>query len=507
LGSSAPRSDDARHGDPARIAAALERAVAVELPPALPRQRWFGAKGRAITGARLRDCGALGERAWLTLIDVTYAEGPDETYAIALTLGGDGTTSSLSLTLDLGEMPTWATDAFDHPEFCLELLTAFERDARVPTVRGGSVRFVRTDRFPRPDPLASRAPRRLTGEQSNTSVVYGGLLIVKALRKVQPGPNLDYEVGEFLTSRARFPHVPPLAGAIEYVPAVGEGTTLGMLQRFVPSHGDGWSWVLDQLTKLQPDQSDDASEQVFRGLSRLGVVTAALHGALASDARDRAFAPEPLTAEDATAWGERVAEDVRRTCAGVRARLSALPREIADDARTLLASEQTLGARARDLRALGAEQCAKIRVHGDYHLGQTLRTDAGFVILDFEGEPARPIAERRRKQCVLVDVAGMLRSLDYAVHTALSPTGAPSQAGERWVRRATAAFLEGYLDEIARVPARLLPASPSGFSRALAVFELDRALYEVRYELDNRPTWLGIPLRGLARLLARERAS
>jgi maltose alpha-D-glucosyltransferase / alpha-amylase len=507
LGSSGPRSDEARPGDPSRIAAALERAVAGELPAALPRQRWFGAKGRAITGARVRDYGAVGERAWLTLIDVTFAEGPDETYAIALSLGDGETTSGLSLTLDLDGTPTRATDAFDHPGFCLELLTAFEREATVPTVRGGSIRFVRTEGFPRLDPAASRAPKRLTGEQSNTSVVYGTLLIMKALRKVQPGLNLDYEIGEFLTSRARFPHVPPLAGAIEYAPAAGEGTTLGLLQRFVPSHGDGWSWVLDQLRKLQPDQAPEASEHVFQALSRLGVVTAALHGALASDARDPAFAPEPFTAEDATAWGERVTEGVRRTCAAVRARLSTLPREIADDAATLLASEQALGERARDLQALGDERCAKIRIHGDYHLGQTLRTDAGFVILDFEGEPARPVAERRRKQCVLVDVAGMLRSLDYAVHTALAPMGVPSHTGERWVQRATASFLEGYLDEIARVPARLLPASPSGLSRALAVFELDRALYEVRYELDNRPTWLGIPLRGLARLLARERAS
>jgi maltose alpha-D-glucosyltransferase/alpha-amylase len=507
LGSSGPRSDGARHGDPAGITAALERAVAAELPLALPRQRWFGSKGRAITGARLRDCGALDDRAWLTLVDVTFAQGPDETYAIALILDAEGTgTGVLSLTLDLDGTPTRAADAFDHPGFCLELLTAFERDSALPTVRGGSIRFVHTDRFPRLAPAASLAPRRLSGEQSNTSVVYGDLLIMKALRKVQPGPNLDYEVGDFLTFRG-FPHVPQLAGAIEYVPASGEATSLGMLQRYVSSHGDGWSWALDQLRRLQPEQMDDGSEPVFPQLLRLGVVTAALHGALASDARDLAFAPEPLTAEDATAWGERVAEDVRRTCGAVRARLGALPREIEDDARTLVASERALIARARDLRALGAEQCAKIRIHGDYHLGQTLRTDAGFVILDFEGEPARPIAERRRKQCVLVDVAGMLRSLDYAVHTALSPTGAPSDAGERWVRRATASFLEGYLDEIARVPTRLLPASPSGFSRALSVFELDRALYEVRYELDNRPTWLGIPLRGLARLLARERAS
>ncbi|HKQ66339.1 MAG TPA: hypothetical protein VJZ73_15105, partial [Methylomirabilota bacterium] len=389
--------------DPARIAAALERAIAVELPPALPRQRWFGDKGRAITGARLRDCGALGARAWLTLVDVSFAEGLDATYAVPLVLDRDEAAGALTLSLDLDGAPTRVIDAFDHAGFNVEVLTAFERAASVPTMRGGSVRFVRTERFPRLDAAALRAPRRLTGEQSNTSVVFGDQLIMKALRKVQPGPNLDYEVGEFLTFRARFPHVPPLAGGIEYVPAAGESTTLGLLQRFVPSHGDGWSWVLAQLRQPHPTEADDASEHVVRELSRLGVVTAALHGALASDRSDRAFAPDPLTTADAASWGERVADDTRRTCAAIRARLGALPREVADDARTVLAGEGTLSARARELRALGEEECAKIRVHGDYHLGQTLRTDGGFVILDFEGEPARPVAERRRKQCVLVD--------------------------------------------------------------------------------------------------------
>ena len=508
MASSAPRSDGARHGDPARIVAALERALAAELPPALPRLRWFGDKGRTIAGVRLRDCGALGDRAWLTLVDVTFVQGPDETYAVPLVLGGDGGASStLSMTLDLDGVPARAVDALDDPTVCLELLTLFERGASLTTVRGGTIRFVRTERFPRLERVASIVPRRLTAEQSNTSVVYGDLLVMKALRRVKPGITLDYEIGAFLTFRARFPHVPPLAGAIEYLPADGEVTTLGLLQGFVANHGDGWSWVGGHLRQLPPERIDELSEPVFHELARLGGVTGALHVALASGAGDPGFAPEPLTAEDAAEWSERIAADIRRTCEAIQARLPSLPREIADDARTLLAGAPALLARVPDVQALADERCVKIRIHGDYHLGQTLRTDAGFVVLDFEGEPARPLAERRRKQCVLVDVAGMLRSLDYAVHATLPPTSATTHAGERWVRRASASFLEGYRDAVAGAPARLLPPSPSAFSRALSVFELDKALYEVRYELDNRPTWLGIPLRGLARLLARERAA
>jgi len=472
----------------------------------LPRQRWFGDKGRSIAAVNLRDCGAFGDRAWLVLVTVAFTDGVDETYAIPLVLDGAAVSpDALEATLELDGATTRAGDAFDQPGFCLELLTAFERDAAVPTAHGGVVRFVRTDRY---SPLRGDgplAPRRLTTEQSNTSVAYGSRLILKWLRRVKAGTNLDREVGSFLTLQARFPHVPPLAGAIEYVSAAGEVTTLGVLQGFVANQGDGWSWIVGHLRQLPPARVDELSGPVFQELSGLGAVTGALHGALASDAESSDFAPEPITDADVTAWISRVAADLGRTSDVVRARLADLPREIENDARALLAGQAALRARADDLRALGVERCMKIRVHGDYHLGQALRTAPGFVLLDFEGEPDRPLAERRRKQSSLVDVAGMLRSLDYAVHAALSPASAP--AGEPWVRRASAAFLAGYLAELGRFPARLVPASRSTLARALAVFELDKALYEVRYELDHRPAWLAIPLRGLTRLLAREQTA
>jgi maltose alpha-D-glucosyltransferase / alpha-amylase len=472
----------------------------------LPRQRWFGDKGRSIAAVNLRDGGAFGDRAWLVLVTVAFTDGVDETYAIPLVLDGAAVLpDALEAMLELDGTTTRAGDAFDQPGFCLELLTAFERDAAVPTAHGGVVRFVRTDRY---SPLRGDgplAPRRLTTEQSNTSVAYGGRLILKWLRRVKAGTNLDREVGSFLTLQARFPHVPPLAGAIEYVSAAGEVTTLGVLQGFVANQGDGWSWIVGHLRQLPPAPVDELSGPVFQELSGLGAVTGALHGALASDAESSDFAPEPITDADVTAWISRVAADLGRTGDVVRARLADLPREIENDARALLAGQAALRARADDLRALGVERCMKIRVHGDYHLGQALRTAPGFVLLDFEGEPDRPLAERRRKQSSLVDVAGMLRSLDYAVHAALAPASAP--AGEPWVRRASAAFLDGYLGELGRFPARLVPASRSTLARALAVFELDKALYEVRYELDHRPAWVAIPLRGLTRLLAREQTA
>jgi len=505
MASRAPRSDGGPRVDPARVASALGRAVAAELPALLPRQRWFGDKGRSIAAVSLRDCAVVADRAWLVLVTVAFTDGADETYAIPLVLDEADAPDSLGVALELDGTTTRAGDAFRRPDFCVALLTAFERDAAMPTSGGGAVRFVRTGRYASLRGAAPLVPRRLTAEQSNTSVAYGDRLILKALRRVKAGLNLDREVGSFLTLRAGFPHVPPLAGAIEYVSAAGEATTLGVLQGFVANQGDGWSWIVGHLGRLPPARLDELSGPVFEELSGLGAVTGALHGALACDTEDSDFAPEPIAGTDVTAWISRITGDLGRTCAAVRARLADLPQELEADARAVLAGEAILRARAGDLQALGAERCVKIRVHGDYHLGQILRTATGFVLLDFEGEPDRPLAERRRKQSGLVDVAGMLRSLDYAAHAALSGASAP--AGERWVRRASAAFLDGYVAELGRGPSPLVPASRSALARALAVFELDKALYEVRYELDHRPAWLAIPLRGLARLLAREQTA
>jgi maltose alpha-D-glucosyltransferase/alpha-amylase len=245
----------------------------------------------------------------------------------------------------------------------------------------------------------------------------------------------------------------------------------------------------------------DFSAGTVAGLRLLGALTGALHAALAGAPDDPAFAAEPISSEDVARWTGRIAADLGLTLEMLRASLPTLPAPARGRGQALLAAGPALHAPLDGLAPLALEGCCKLRVHGDYHLGQTLRTDDGFVILDFEGEPVRPPEERRARQCALKDVAGMLRSFDYAVATALGEEEAPSAVGDAWRRLAVEAFLDGYLPAAAKAPVRLAPLARPALDRALAVFELDKALYEVRYELDHRPAWVDVPLRGLARLL------
>jgi maltose alpha-D-glucosyltransferase/alpha-amylase len=246
----------------------------------------------------------------------------------------------------------------------------------------------------------------------------------------------------------------------------------------------------------------EAAAPVLEAVGRLGALTAELHGALASVSDDPAFAPEPITAADATRWAGRIAEDLARTTALVRARRATLPPAVAPRAEALLECEETLTARLDDLGLLVGAGCVKIRVHGDYHLGQVLVVDDGFVILDFEGEPGRPLAERRAKRCAAVDVAGMLRSFEYAGSAArASAPAAPDHWTRWWVDIATRAFLDAYDGVASRLACRLLPASRADAARVRSVLELDKALYEVRYEIDRRPAWVGVALDGVARAL------
>jgi trehalose synthase-fused probable maltokinase len=519
---SRPRRSSRAGPPPAAAAAALDRFAAEHGPAVLPRQRWFGSKGRRIASVTMRDAASLGAQApgaWLTLLDVQFERGPGETYLVPLLVQANGPAEAEALgRVDTGGAPVRVTDAFDDPAFTGALLGGFTERLTLPS-RRGTVRFVRTAAFPAGAAAGGLAPRRLGAEQSNTSVAYGDALILKVFRRVEPGTNPEHEVTGFLTTRARFPHVPPLAGAVEYLPTGGDPVTLAVLHRFTPNRADGWTWVLEHLGRLhdfvatrarhEPLGAErlgqlvrDFSAGMLTATRRLGTRTGGLHAALASEPGDPAFAPEPITAADVAQWAARIASDLALTLEALGTRLADLPPPVRACAKAMLADPSGLRASLGGLEALTAEGCHKIRVHGDCHLGQTLRTDDDFVIIDFEGEPARPLAERRAKHCALRDVAGIVRSLDYAAATALAGEAEVGAAGGIWRRLAADAFLEGYLAEVARAPVRLVPASRAALARALTPFALAKALYEVRYEIDHRPAWVAIPLRGLHRLRA-----
>jgi maltose alpha-D-glucosyltransferase/alpha-amylase len=427
----------------------------------LPRQRWFGAKSHRIGGASVADAVPVGPGV-LLLADVELDGGGRERYAVPLLAGGE------------------IRDALGDVEFCRALVTLLARASAVEGERG-EIRGVPAagllERWAS-GPPADLTVRRIGGEQSNTSVVIGEAFMLKHFRKLADGVNPEAEVTRFLTEHTAFRHTPRLAGHLEYRDARGGTTTLAVLQALVPDAVDGWQWVLARL------REPDGAAVAVTALRRLGECTGELHRALASDAGDAAFAPEPITVADVAAWAEAVAGQLAAARAALHGERVAV---------------EPAAVRGGLAHLVGRQ---KIRHHGDFHLGQTLYrpTASDWMIIDFEGEPLRPLDERRRKHAAPRDVAGMLRSIDYAAVSALSPDAPSARA---WQDDASRAFVEGYRRVTA--DAAFLPRSDAAFGDVVAVFELEKAAYEIVYEANNRPDWIAIPERGLVSAAARLR--
>ncbi|MBV9684782.1 MAG: phosphotransferase, partial [Solirubrobacterales bacterium] len=322
------------------------------------------------------------------------------------------------------------------------------------------------------------APVRLMGvEQSNSSIVFDERVVLKAFRKLEPGLNPELEVLRFLTYRG-FPNIAALYGWYDYE-GQAFAATLGVAQAFLPDAVGGWELALEEIAT--------APEAFLERLGGLGVVTAQLHNTLASDATDPAFSPEDPSQESLSLLTATVDEDIERIFLRLpdgAPRLAPIAGR-GQDVRERLAARAQIGVAGR-----------VIRTHGDYHLGQTLHTPRGWVIIDFEGEPARPLPERRQKRSPLRDVAGMLRSFAY-VTSAVEILGG-QQASEGYEERMREQFLNSYF---AAVDPTLMPAGEAAVNNLLSIFELEKAIYELRYELDNRPDWVAIPVAGIVRLL------
>jgi trehalose synthase-fused probable maltokinase len=456
----------------------------------LPSRRWFGRKSRTIQSIGVVDEAILhdGPPALVFCIAaVAFADAAMDLYSLPLLVDPDGTTR----------------DALDEAErlgLLGELMTHGE------TFKGTSGVF----HFGGPglDPLAppGARTRRVAAEQSNSSVVLDNSVIVKLFRRVQSGPNPDLELSRLLTSEG-FESIPPHVGEILYEGEIdGEKVEidLGVAQQYVRDGRDGWAETLAGVRALldeahgSGDDPDDvvtpAAAKSLDELARLGEVVASLHVVLAREELEPDVVAEPVTQHDVKGWVQRV-----------RNQLDAV---VAAGALELEGNRDAIEARLEELTALD-DVGLKTRVHGDLHLGQVMLAPRGWLILDFEGEPARPLSERRAKQSPLLDVAGMLRSFDYAGCAALFERSRPGShewtKDERWVDAWQSHARQRFLNEYLRTSHEggFLPSERSAQAAILEVFEIDKALYEIAYELDHRPEWAHIPRRGLEQILSR----
>jgi maltokinase len=435
-------------------------------------RRWFGSKARDVASIHVLDVVAVhdGPPALSSaLVEARYPGGTHDVYQLLLGVGSNG--GDDAIIDDVRGVTVY--DAFADPRAC-ELLGGLLREGAELHGEHARVEFHWLEGVEPPRPGADVRP--IGAEQSNTSIVFDDKLVLKAFRRVEAGDNPELEMLRFLSERD-FPHVAELGGWYQYEGELMDAT-FGVVQRFVPNARDGWELALDEL-------GDDPERFVAR-LRDLGAVIGRMHTVLASDPTDPAFAPEDPSDESLALLTATIDEEIERL-------FLELP-EI--DAVAPIAGH---AAEVRDRLQLLSHVGARgklIRTHGDLHLGQTMLGDEGWVVLDFEGEPARPLLERRRKRSPLRDVAGMLRSFAYAASASELQRGVTAPEG--WEERARESFLAGYLEAVDSV---LMPPGEPPTRTMLSIFELEKAVYELRYELNNRPDWVGIPVAGIARLL------
>jgi len=549
------------------------------LVPFLERQRWFGGKARELMRARFADWATLrngAHPAFLTIVEAEYSDGGRERYVLPLAMSSDREARTIEETYPgallariTGARKGALYDGLFDDGTCRTLLASIQEE-RTVAMRHGVVQADNIDLTPQRAAADTLTPIvRSAAEQSNTSVRFGKRLILKMFRRVEPGPNPDVEIGEYLTER-HFARVPPLVGSISYaqaglprpqgsgLPATNAGlpatnaadavrvfsdapampASLAMLQEYVWNQGNAWQVTIDELGRYfervagQPLPADagagaanawafgraaeppasvnEAIRAYLATADILGRRTGEMHVTLADNTANPAFAPEPLTKEDIKRLIDVMRNRAQEHLNLLEAVAPRLDERVQGDARRVLEQRDELLHQFEELRGLTTAS-ARIRCHGDYHLGQVLVTEGDVVILDFEGEPARPLEERRAKCSPLRDIAGMLRSFSYAALTAVGaatetrPEDARRLApwAEFWETWVSAAFLRAYL--AATRDAAFLPA-PRDLDMLLRTFVLDKALYELAYELNNRPAWVHIPLAGIMQLRPRTTA-
>ncbi len=502
---------------------AFERTTA---PRFIPSQRWFAGKGKKIQGAKLVDFATMKGRSGrneflLPLVRVEMDGGENQTYSIPLALD-EGREDESLLPYAVARVRRGAKvgllyGAGSSDDFALSVLDAIRRSAEIPTSEGGRLRFAPTSALTDYADVEAGDVKRLSAEQSNTSIALGEHLILKLYRRLQPGTHPEVEVGRFLTETAGYAHTPALLGSIELVSGDGTPTAVAVLQRFVRNQGDAWSWSIDTLkreldtaalvTNREGASIEEALANYLQTVRTLGQRTGELHLAFASPTDDPAFAVEELTRDDVRI----AADDAKAQAERAWAAMSRLAGNASETARSVI---EALAPRRKEcldlikrlsIKPVGA---VKTRVHGDYHLGQVLIVQKDVMIVDFEGEPSRPAEERRLKSSPLRDVAGMLRSFAYMADTASRSVEQRVVAGE-WHRvtelaeasrrLVEAAFVEAYDAAVRGTPVWVEDETTR--RSLLQLHLLGKALYEINYEADHRPDWIETPVRGVLSIL------
>jgi maltose alpha-D-glucosyltransferase / alpha-amylase len=516
------------------------------IPAFLQNCRWFGGKAKTIVVARITDIEVLptaNGKTRLVTINVSYDDDLEEDYLFPLSfyftdwdrISDDISSSKILARVQIGLEEGILYDATYDPVFMEDCIYCIghpdmesKKKSQLRGIPGKSLQGWIDGSLPIP------RPKLLKKEQSNTSFVYGDDYIFKLYRRRRDGINPEVEMIRFLTEDAGFTHIAPFSGLIERNSPNSSPVTIGLLQSFVQHIDDGWTYSLEKagycFSHLPPDTpgkvkirppsisiraenppglpspnlEDWIGEEYLGDVELLGRRTAQLHQALASKSEIAAFAPEPYSLSDRVEHLRSSLSLLKETLLILEKTENQLPPEIRTEAMRLREKSSTIIDQLHQITDCNFPGM-KIRIHGDYHLGQILRTEDDFVIIDFEGEPARSIAERRRKRSPLIDVAGMIRSFHYAAYGAIFLDGDPnperintlSPRAEDWYHTVSDVFLRSYLETIFRGKVNLLPSNPEDLKRLLEVFLLEKAIYELNYELNNRPDWVIIPLRGI----------
>ena len=516
-------------------------------------QRWFGGKGREIKEATFIETVPVSfdsVRACITQVQIEYNEHDPEIYLLPLAFAtGDeaeeirksspgAILAELSIQEKENSMEGVLYDAVLDKDFCKSLIDMIARRRQVRGLSGDLIAAPARALRNGMSEATKLEVASMRAEQSNSSVVFGDQLIFKLFRRTEEGTNPDLEIGQFLTERIGFAHTPPVAGSIEYRTKGGQSAAVGILQRYIPNEGDAWRHTLDQLSQYldravtrSADEVKDLLEPMpfiqrlqntpippiareligpyFENVKLLGQRTAELHVALASNYDDPDFAPEPFSLLYQRSLYQSMRNHSGRMFLVLRRNLNTLRGVLLDEALRVLDLQGEILNHFRTV--LSRKITAKrTRVHGDFHLGQVLYTGKDYVIIDFEGEPARPLTERRIKKTPMRDVAGMLRSFHYAAYTSLfghlgnavvrlEDLAALEPWARLWNVWISSTFLNSYVEHAA--PGGFLPTNRDELNILLDIYLFDKALYELGYELNNRPDWVRIPLTGILQLL------